>query len=64
MGALAFCGGIFLLTVSYSWYVYEGDVSYQRLAAKGFSDAPATFSFLQVAAPIFLLLLTRMRMPV
>ena len=59
-----FIGGIFLATVGYSWYVYDGDVSHQRLAAKGFSEAPETFSFLQVAAPIFLLLLTRMRMPV
>lgn len=59
-----FIGGIFLATVSYSWYTYGGDVSYQRLAAKGFSEAPTSFSFLQVAAPIFLLLLTRMRMPV
>lgn len=59
-----FIGGIFLATVSYSWYTYGGDVSYQRLAAKGFSEAPSSFSFLQVAAPIFLLILTRMRMPV
>ncbi len=59
-----FIGGIFLATVSYSWYAYDGDVSYQRLAAKGFSEAPTSFTFLQVAAPIFLLLLTRMRMPV
>ncbi len=59
-----FVGGIFLATVGYSWYVHDGDVSYQRLAAKGFSEAPQSFSFLQVAAPIFLLLLTRMRMPV
>ena len=59
-----FIGGIFLATVSYSWVVYDGDVSYQRLAAKGFAEAPSSFSFLQIAAPIFLLLLTRMRMPV
>lgn len=59
-----FIGGIFLATVSYSWYVYDGDVSYQRLASKGFSEAPTSFTFLQIAAPIFLLLLTRMRMPV
>ena len=35
-----------------------------RLAAKGFASAPTSFSFLQVAAPLFLLVLTRMRMPV
>jgi hypothetical protein len=59
-----FIGGIFLATVFYSWYMFDGDVSNQRLAAKGFSEAPQSFSFLQIAAPIFLLLLTRMRMPV
>ena len=59
-----FIGGIFLATVTYSWYVNAGDVTYQRLSAKGFSEAPTSFSFLQIAAPIFLLLLTRMRMPV
>lgn len=59
-----YIGGIFLATVTYSWVVHDGDVSSQRLAAKGFSEAPQSFSFLQVAAPIFLLLLTRMRMPV
>ncbi|MDX1532183.1 MAG: hypothetical protein R3362_11705, partial [Rhodothermales bacterium] len=30
----------------------------------GFETAPTTFTFLQVAAPIFLLILTRLRMPV
>ncbi len=59
-----FIGGIFMATVSYSWYVNDGDVTYQRLSAKGFSEAPTSFTFLQIAAPIFLLLLTRMRMPV
>lgn len=59
-----FIGGIFLATVFHSWYMFDGDVSNQRLAAKGFAQAPSSFSFLQVAAPIFLLILTRMRMPV
>lgn len=59
-----FIGGIFLATVFHSWYVYSGDVTNQRLAAKGFATAPQSFSFLQIAAPIFLLILTRMRMPV
>lgn len=59
-----FIGGIFLATVFYSWYMFDGDVSNQRLTAKGFAEAPQSFSFLQIAAPIFLLLLTRMRMPV
>lgn len=59
-----FIGGIFLITVTISWVVYNGDVSYQRLSSKGFEQAPESFSFLQMAAPIILLLLTRMRMPV
>ena len=59
-----FIGIIFLATVSYSWYVFDGDVSHQRLLAKGFSQQPDTFTFLQIAAPVFLLILTRMRMPV
>lgn len=59
-----FIGGVFLATVGYSWVVYDGDVSYQRLAAKGFETAPTSFSYLQVAAPLFLLVLTRLKMPV
>ena len=59
-----FIGGIFLLVVTISWVQFDGDVSWQRLSSKGFDKAPESFSFLQVAAPIFLLILTRMRMPV
>lgn len=59
-----YIGGIFVLTVSFSWFIYDGDVSYQRLTSKGFNEAPDEFSFLQVAAPLFLLILTRLRMPV
>jgi len=59
-----FIGGIFVATVTYSWFTFDGDVTYERLTAKGFQEAPATFSFLQVAAPLFLLILTRLRMPV
>ena len=59
-----FIGGIFIATTAYSWFVYDGDVSYQRLAAKGFEKTPTSFSFLQIAAPLFLLILTRLRMPV
>jgi uncharacterized membrane protein len=59
-----FIAGIFLVTVLTSWILYDGDVTYQRLDAKGFAVAPASFSFLQLAAPLILLLLTRLRMPV
>ena len=59
-----FIGGIFLFTVGYSWFNYGGDVSHGRLMAKGFDVAPTKFHFLQIAAPVFLLILTRLRMPV
>ncbi len=59
-----FIGGVFLVTAAYGWVAYDGDVSYGRLASKGFAEAPQTFTFLQVAAPIFLLIITRLRMPV
>lgn len=59
-----FIGLIFVATTSYSWVVFDGDVSFQRLTAKGFEKAPQSFNFLQLAAPVFLLILTRMRMPV
>jgi len=44
--------------------VADGDVSHGRLMSKGFDVAPKEFHFLQIAAPIFLLILTRLRMPV
>lgn len=57
-------GGIFLATVTYSWFNFSGDVTYERLTSRGFEDAPTEFKFLQIAAPLFLLILTRLRMPV
>lgn len=61
-----FIGGVFLVTLSYGWAVAEphGDVSYGRLSGDAFNQTPQSFNFLQVAAPLFLLILTRMRMPV
>lgn len=59
-----FMGLIFVATVTYSWFVYNGDVSYQRLSVKGLEKAPESFVFLQLAAPIVLLIMTRLRMPV
>ena len=59
-----FIGGIFLCTVGYSWIKFSGDVSHGRLMAKGFEEHPTNFHFLQIAAPVFLLILTRLRMPV
>lgn len=59
-----FIGGLFLATVTYSFVYNHGDVSYGRLQSKGFSETPMEFSFLQVAAPLYLLILTRLKMPV
>ena len=59
-----FMGAIFIATITYSWVVYKGDVSYQRLTGKGFSEAPENFRFLQLGAPIILLILTHWRIPV
>jgi len=59
-----FIGIIFLATMTFGWLKYDGDVTYQRLASKGFSESPTSFGFLQIAAPIFLLIITRWRMPV
>jgi len=59
-----FMGLIFVATVTYSWFTYNGDVSYQRLQVDGLDKAPQSFVFLQIAAPIVLLIMTRLRMPV
>ena len=59
-----FIASVFLATVSWSWVNYGGDVSFERLQAKGFETAPTSFHYLQVAAPLFLLILTRLKMPV
>lgn len=60
-----FIAGIFALTATYSWVTYGGDVSFERLTkTPAFAQAPQSFAFLQLAAPLILLLLTRLRMPV
>jgi hypothetical protein len=59
-----YIGLIFIVTVTYSFIVFEGDVSYQRLQTPGLDQAPQTFTFLQLIAPLILIILTRLRMPV
>jgi phosphate/sulfate permease len=59
-----FIGAIFVVTSFVSWNLYDGDVTFQRLTTKGFSEAPTSFHFLQLAAPLVLLFLTRLKMPV
>ncbi len=62
-----FVGAIFIATVTFSWLYFDGDVTYQRLLnPDGTSNYPhpENFSFFQIIAPLVLLILTRMRMPV
>ncbi len=64
-----FIGGIFVATAITGYVLYDGDVSFQRLQ-KTENDGtlsfpqPDNFAFLQIGAPIFLLILTRFRIPV
>ena len=55
---------VFFVTLLYSWLYFDGDVSHQRLLAKGFEYAPKHFEYLQIASPIILLVLTWLRIPV
>ena len=57
-------GIIFLATTIYSWAAYDGDISYERLKAKGYDEDPTSFNYLQCAAPIILLTFTRLKIPV
>ena len=62
-----FIGTIFLVTVTISWISYDGDVTYQRLLKPDGTSPyphPNEFSFFQIIAPLVLLILTRLRMPV
>ena len=59
-----YIAAIFNGTVMYSWYYNSGDITYERLQAKGFETQPAKFEYMQTAAPIILLILTRLRVPV
>lgn len=62
-----FVGIIFIVTVTVSWIKYDGDVTYQRLLEPdGTSNFPHpdNFSFFMLMAPLSLLILTRLRMPV
>ncbi|MDT0651289.1 hypothetical protein [Autumnicola edwardsiae] len=62
-----YVGTIFLTVVTFSWFHFDGDVTYQRLLKPDGSTAyphPERFSFFQIIAPLILLILTRLRMPV
>lgn len=62
-----FIGGIFLTVIIFSWVYFDGDVTYRRLVdAEGVTKYPhpEEFSFFQIIAPLVLLIMTRLRMPV
>lgn len=62
-----FIGGVFVLVVTFSWVYFDGDVTYQRLLKPDGSTNyphPVNFSFFQIIAPLVLLILTRLKMPV
>lgn len=62
-----FTGAIFLAVVTFSWVYFDGDVTYQRLLdSEGNTKYPhpEKFSFFQIIAPLVLLVMTRLRMPV
>lgn len=62
-----FIGGVFVMVVTFSWVYFDGDVTYQRLLKPDGTTKyphPETFSFFQIIAPLVLLILTRLKMPV
>lgn len=62
-----FTGLILVITISFSYFYFHGDVTYQRLLDDNGNTAyphPTEFSFFQIIAPVVLLILTRLRMPV
>lgn len=34
------------MTTCYSWAAFDGDISYERLKAKGFDKTPESFDYL------------------
>lgn len=62
-----FTGLIMLATITFSYIYFNGDVTYQRLLDdNGNTKYPfdEDFSYFQIIAPVVLLILTRLRMPV
>jgi hypothetical protein len=56
-----FIGGIMVLTFTFGWGINDGDIAFGRLDRIA---QPETFTFVTLAAPIILLILTRLKMPV
>ncbi len=60
-GLQLFIGGILIITLSMGWKLNHGDVAFGRLFS---IPQPQQFGFLELATPIFLLVMTRLKMPV
>ena len=56
-----FIGGIMLAVLAYGWHLNSGDISYERLSK---IPQPTEFNFVHLLAPLSLLVLTRLKMPV
>jgi hypothetical protein len=39
-------GGVFLATTGFSFFSYDGDISYERLEADGYNKDPESFNYL------------------
>jgi hypothetical protein len=52
-----YSSSIFVGTVLFSFFMYDGDVSHERLKSKGFDEAPASFECDDL--PVFVLFLSR-----
>lgn len=62
-----FTGLILIATITFSYIYFHGDVTYRRLLDANGNTAyphPEEFSYFQIIAPVVLLILTRLRMPV
>jgi hypothetical protein len=62
-----FTGVVAMGTLAFSYFYFDGDVTYQRLLdddGKSKFPQPDTFSYFQLIAPVVLLVITRLKMPV
>ncbi len=62
-----FTGAIAVATISFSYFYFDGDVTYQRLIDDNDQSKfplPSSFSYFQLIAPVVLLVITRLKMPV
>lgn len=55
---------VFLATTISSYVLQDHDISFERLRSKGFEKDPVSFSQVQMIAPVILMFITRIRMPV